>query len=299
MPYEGRSLLTIISLILPIGFAFLSFVIGMVVGSFLGVVILRLPSEDMSIVRPRSHCMSCKHSLACYDLVPIVSWCFLRGKCRYCKASISWRFPFIEFVMGGFALAFWLQFGFQLIAFELFILSSTLIAVAFIDIDTWSIPLSLPVFLIVTGLIFGGINSSQNGYPEGLAPFGSRVFGSAFGFLFFAAFLIVSTGVLRRLGRLKSDEFAMGWGDPWLLAGIGAYVGILGLPYVILLGCIQGIIAFLIIRPKSTITKDGWQPPAQAIVFGPFLALAGLEVALWGYKISKIGQELAIFLGIW
>ncbi len=278
-----------LSLCLEIGFAFASFMIGMVVGSFLGVVISRLPLADMSIMWPRSHCLNCKRTIAYYDLVPVISWCFLRGRCRHCKAYISWRLPFIELVMGGFALAFWLRFGFQLVTLELFVFSAILIAVAFIDIDTWSIPLSLPVCLIVSGLVFGGIDSN--------ALFGARIFGCVFAFLFFAAFLIVSTWVLRRMGRLQADELAMGWGDPWLLAGIGAYVGILGLPYVVLLACLQGIVAFLIIKPQTTPTKDGWQPPAQAIVFGPFLALAGLEVALWGHEMTKFGQELAIFFG--
>ncbi len=282
-----------------IGLVFLFFIIGTIVGSFLGVVILRFPLVGMSILWPRSHCMSCKCSIAYYDLIPIVSWFVLGGRCRYCKTSISGRLPFIELVMGGFALALWLQFGFQWVTLELFIFIAILIAIAFIDIDTWLIPLSLPVFLIVTGLVFGGISSWQNDSSYQSVQFGARVLGSVFGFSFFAAFLIASTWVLRRLGRLKSDEFAMGWGDPWLLAGIGAYVGILGLPYVILLACIQGIIAFLIIKPQITPTKDGWQPPAQAIFFGPFLALAGLEVALWGHQISKMSQELAIFLGNW
>jgi leader peptidase (prepilin peptidase) / N-methyltransferase len=282
---------------LEIGFALVFFMIGTIVGSFLGVVISRLPREGMSMIWPRSHCLSCKRPIVCYDLVPVISWCLLRARCRYCKDYISWRLPFIELLMGGFALAFWLRFGLQLAGLELFIFSAILVVIAFIDIDTWSIPLSLLIFLIISGLFFGGIISWQSDSPDSDVPFDSRILGCVFGFLFFAAFLIISTWVLRRLGRLQTEELAMGWGDPWLLAGIGAYVGILGLPYVILLSCLQGIAVFLIIKPQTTPTKDGWQPPAQAIAFGPFLSLAGLEVALWGHELNKMGQELAIFLG--
>lgn len=267
---------------------FFMFFLGTLLGSFLNVVILRLPYEKKSIVWPRSHCVRCKKNIAVYDLIPIFSWFVLRGKCRNCQVKISWRYPFIEAIIGLVSLSLWINFGFSWHGLELFVFIWILIAVAFIDIDTWLIPLSLPASLVVTGLFFADKND-WNG----------RVLGALVGFLFFAIFLLFSTWMLRKLKRLKSNEFAMGWGDPCLLAGIGAYVGILNLSYVVLFASLQGIIAFAIIKQKATDKSlvDGWKPPSNAIVYGPFLALAGIEVLLWGDKISIIGQQLAIFLG--
>lgn len=278
-------------------FGFFAFVLGAVLGSFLNVVIARLPL-GVSLWRPRSHCMKCKRMLGVLDLVPILSWVWLKGCCRSCQSSISPRYPLVELIMGAFALAFALKWGFSLKALELLLLVGILTTIAYIDAITWLIPLSLPLSL--AGLELGLALSLRD-----WALFQDRLFGALGGFLFLAALLVCSTWIFRRLGRLGQDELAMGWGDPVLLGALGASVGYLPLPLVVLLACLQGIAAYACLwaaglgQPLPDPDASGdWLPPRHALPFGPFLALAGVEVALWQPPIRLMGEQFAIFLGL-
>jgi leader peptidase (prepilin peptidase)/N-methyltransferase len=279
-------------------FGVAAFVIGVCVGSFLNVLIARLPLEGASVVRPRSRCMGCHKPIANRDLIPIFSWIWLRGRCRHCSSRISPSYPLIELVMGCFGLSFVLKWGFSLHSLELFVFVGVLIAIAFIDAKTWLIPLSLPLFLWVTGLLFGLSDFNQAFMP--------RLIGSVGGFLFFAALLVVSTWALRRTGRLGEHENAMGWGDPFLLGALGAYLGYFMLPFAVLLACVQGLLAFGLMallkapnpEPTQIPGEEDWVPPQHAIPFGPFLALGGIEMALWQPSLPIIGQQFAIFLGL-
>ena len=106
---------------------------GALVGSFLNVVIVRLPEEGASVVFPASHCPACKKPIAWYDNIPLLSFLFLRGRCRQCQARISWRYPLVEAAMAFMALALYQHFGFTLLFPIYFVFCAALIAVIFID----------------------------------------------------------------------------------------------------------------------------------------------------------------------
>jgi len=121
------------------------FWMGCCVGSFLNVCIYRLP-QDLSVVFPRSFCPSCRVPIRAYDNIPLVSYLFLGGKCRNCGAGISWRYPLVEALAGGVALALFLKFGFSFAFLAYFVLAAALIVISFIDLDHRIIPdlISLP-----------------------------------------------------------------------------------------------------------------------------------------------------------
>ena len=127
-------------------------ILGLVIGSFLNVCIYRIPKEE-SIAFPPSHCANCKHNLSPIDLVPVFSYIFLRGRCRYCKEKISIRYPLIESLNGILYLIVYLKFGLTLIALKYCILVSILIVIGMIDYDTQ--------FVFTSTTIFGGIIGSS------------------------------------------------------------------------------------------------------------------------------------------
>src|SRR6056297_487916 len=132
-------------------FVFLIF--GLLIGSFLNVVIYRLPNNK-SIVSPPSSCGSCGHRLGPIDLVPVLSYVFLRGRCRHCGAKFSPRYPLVEVLTGGlFSLLYW-RFGFSFDFIRFAILTCILVSAAFIDIDHRIIPDKLNLFGIVSGIVF-------------------------------------------------------------------------------------------------------------------------------------------------
>ncbi len=251
------------------------FVIGAALGSFLNVVITRLPDPNQSIVRPRSRCDACGRAVASYDLVPIISYLILRGRCRFCHAKIGFFHPFIEALCAFMLLALGFRFGpsLQFIQHAVFFL--LLLPIAWIDLRLWLIPLSLSLLLVGSGLVLGVLQGRYALYD--------RLIGAGAGFLFFAAVLVCSTYVLRRSGRLGPDQSAMGWGDPVLLAGIGAFLGYINLPTVVFLASVQGVIAAGILRLAGRrFSGDGDSGlPENALPFGPFLALAALQVAFF------------------
>ncbi|HCW53501.1 MAG TPA: prepilin peptidase, partial [Clostridium sp.] len=109
-------------------------IIGLVIGSFLNVCIFRIP-EEQSICFPPSHCTSCQHQLGVLDLIPVLSYVFLGGRCRYCKENISIRYPLIEVLNGFFYLIIYFRFGFSIFTLKYFILTSLLIVISMIDFD--------------------------------------------------------------------------------------------------------------------------------------------------------------------
>lgn len=247
------------------------FLIGSSIGSFLNVVIIRIPHGE-SVAFPSSHCRSCKQRIKWYDNIPLLSFLLLKGRCRFCKAKISWRYWLIELIVAVAFLSLFLKYHISWLSFKYATLIVLLVALAFIDLDTFLLPFPLLIMLIGSGLFFA--------YK--LNDWTFAVWASVLGFLLFACVLVIFTWIFRKQGRLTSEQTAMGWGDPFLLAGIGAYVGMFFLPYVILLAAIQGIIAYVIcFKISSTPRSDAPEDiPSAAIPFGPFLALAALEVAI-------------------
>ncbi|WP_242395103.1 prepilin peptidase [Anaeromyxobacter oryzisoli] len=271
-----------------------SAVVGAVIGSFLNVVIARVPAGE-SIVHPPSHCPRCGARIAWYDNVPVAAWLWLRGRCRSCRGSISPRYPIVEALgAAAGALAAW-RHGPSLAALAELALVALLLALSFIDLDTWTLPHALTWPLVALGLAASAAGASA-------APsLRSSAVGAAVGFVAFAAVALVGEKLLRRE--------AMGWGDVFLLAGLGAWLGVAALLPVVLLASIQGAavgIALLLLgkAQPGPAPRDGgaapaddeeWVPPRNAVPFGPFLAAAALEWLYAGGWIARLVPMLGAF----
>lgn len=259
--------------------------LGAVCGSFLNVVIERVP-KGLSIVYPGSHCMACQTPIRWFDLVPLFSYWALKGRCRTCQSPFSMRHVVVEMLCVLLGLLLLWRFGWSLQLLEMGLFFGLLVAIGWIDFETWLIPLPLVSFLIATGLLFGLFE-----HPGGLLgssflldkmEFANRLAGSLVGFGLFAAVLVAFTGIYRRTGRIAVDESAMGFGDPLLLCGIGAYLGLFALPFVITLASAQGILAYLFLKNHFK-QQEEKGIPTGALPFGPFLAIAGMEIAFFGF----------------
>jgi leader peptidase (prepilin peptidase)/N-methyltransferase len=274
-------------------------VLGAFIGSFLNVVIARLPVPGESIVRPRSRCPSCRTLIAWYDNIPMLSWLILRARCRHCGNPISWRYPFVELLLALAAAIIALRVGMGWVGLELFVFTAILVAITYIDLDTFTIPLVLCVPLVPLGWLFGALGASSWEMDVLVAALTPRLIGAGAGFLALASILVIGTAILRRTGRLGPDEFAMGWGDPILLAGIGAFIGWRFLPWAIFLASFQGAIIGAIqlrrgagFERQITDPEDDWVPDQSAVPFGPFLSLAALEIAFLSEEIGALSQRL-------
>ena len=227
---------------------------GALVGSFLNVVIVRLPEEGGSVVFPASHCPVCKKPIAWYDNIPLVSFLLLRGKCRQCQARISRRYPLVEGAMALLALALYQHFGLTVLFPIYFLFCAALLTVIFIDFQHQIIPdvISLPG--IVLGFALSFVNPFVTWQDAGL--------GILFGGGSFYLVALVYYLLTKREG--------MGGGDIKLLAMIGAFLGWQSLPFVVfgssLLGVVAGVWAMVEQR------KGG----KTVIPYGPFLAMAAL-----------------------
>ncbi|HAC64054.1 MAG TPA: prepilin peptidase, partial [Cyanothece sp. UBA12306] len=187
---------------------------GASVGSFLNVVIYRLP-EGLSLVHPPSRCPKCHHRLGKTENVPVLGWLWLRGRCRWCRTRISMRYPLVEAATGLiFCLIFW-QFNFSLNTVGYWILSSWLIALSLIDFDTMTLPGKLTKSGLVLGLVFQLIKGWYGGnIPDALM---MGIGGAVLGIWLFD---LINLGSIFLLGQL-----GMGDGDSYLAAMIGAWLG--------------------------------------------------------------------------
>ncbi len=241
----------------------ISALLGAIVGSFLNVVILRLPDSNQSIVFPASHCPRCSSSLRWYENIPILSYIFLRGKCSHCKLHISLQYPLVEIMMALLAAALMHTFQLSIASAGYFIFCAALLVIIFIDIHHQIIPdvISLPG--IVLGVIFSFVSPTVSWQSSliGLLVGGGVLYAVAF-FYF----------LLRKVD-------GMGGGDIKLLAMIGAWLGWQSLPFVIfassLSGSLVGLIAMFYQR------KGG----RTRIPFGPFLSLSALVYTFFSEKI--------------
>lgn len=243
-----------------------SAVLGAIVGSFLNVVILRLPREDASIVFPASHCPGCRNPIAWYDNIPILSFLLLRARCRHCAMSISWQYPLVETAMALLAVALFRQFG-PTWAFGIyFVFCAALLAIFVIDLHHQIIPdlISLPG--IVLGFAFSFLNPLVNWQSSAIG-------------------ILVGGGILYLIAAgyyLFTKREGMGGGDIKLLAMIGAFLGWQSLPFVVfassVLGSLIGIGAML--KQK----KGG----KTVIPYGPFLAVAAVLYLFFQPEISHL-----------
>lgn len=229
------------------------FILGAVVGSFLNVVIYRVPLRR-SIVRPGSACPSCGGAIRWYDNVPVLSWVVLRARCRDCGAHISVRYPLVEAAGGVLAAAAFLRYGLSITGVEVMIFSWICLALALIDYDHQILPdvMTYPVILFGFGVsFFGGLTW----WMDSLAG------------LIMGAGLPISVIFIYKLIR---GEEGMGWGDVKYLAGIGAVLGLAPCLWVLIVAAILGAVvgAGMMLLGRGT-TKT-------ALPFGTFLSVAVL-----------------------
>jgi leader peptidase (prepilin peptidase)/N-methyltransferase len=244
---------------------------GLVAGSFLNVLIHRVPREE-SIVWPSSHCPSCQHPLGARDLVPVLSWLARHGRCRHCGAPIPARYPLVELVTGALYLALYLKFGERWALVPYGLLLSLLVALTFIDLDHQLLPDALTLPGLGLGLACGlwATLAQQRGFPS---PFGVSRFHLPYLFdpLTLQAGLAgaaVGGGAVLLIILLSRE--GMGYGDAKLLAMIGAFVGWRGALGTLFLGAIAGAaVGIWLLLTK----RKGRRDP---IPFGPFLAFGCL-----------------------
>ena len=269
-----------------------AFAVGAAVGSFLNVVVARVPAGE-SIVHPGSRCPACRAPIAWYDNVPVLSWLLLRGRCRSCRTGISIRYPLVEILGGAAALVAVSRHGLSFPALAEFAFAATLLALSFIDLDTWLLPHVITVPLLVAGL-----GLSALGFTAAPSFLGSLA-GAAVGWLSFAAISVIGERALKKE--------ALGFGDVWLLGGIGAWVGVAGLLPVVLLASVQGTVIGLVlivvgrgqpgpVEPTPASDPDAdWVPPRNALPFGPFLAAGALEWLWLQGWLATLVPALSVF----
>jgi leader peptidase (prepilin peptidase) / N-methyltransferase len=252
-----------VPLILPVWMSSLLIIgFGLIVGSFLNVVIVRLPLGQ-SIVTPRSHCMRCHSTIRWWDNLPVLSFLLLRGKCRACQAPISLRYPVIEVLTALLFFASQLKLGWSpTLVVRDWVFLSLLIAVTFIDLEHRIIPDQLSI-----GGCLYGLATSWMGDSSGWLP---AVVGAVLGFGFFYLLAWVYYQVRGRSG--------LGGGDIKLLAAIGAFIGPMGVLVTILLSSVLGSLIGVVWAWRS----HQKQILGYSIPFGPFLVLGALYYYLLG-----------------
>ncbi|OFZ78807.1 MAG: hypothetical protein A2583_09645 [Bdellovibrionales bacterium RIFOXYD1_FULL_53_11] len=241
---------------------FISAGFGLIAGSFLNVLIHRIPLGK-SIIKPGSHCPKCGKPLRWRDNIPLLGFLLLRGRCHSCDARISIRYPAVELLTALVFVAMWTRFGWgALLVLRDWPLGALLVAITFIDLDHRLIPDQLSIPGIVLGL--------ATSWADPGVGLWSSLAGAALGFGFFYAFAWIYEKATGRQG--------LGGGDIKLLAMIGAFAGPLGVFFTVMMssitGTVIGLVWALVARRRSLMKF--------AIPFGPFLAAAGLYYYLLG-----------------
>ena len=237
-------------------------VFGLTVGSFLNVVIVRLP-ERRSLWHPRSACPGCGAAIAWYDNLPLLSFALLRGRCRACALPISWRYPIVEAVTGAAFVSAYAAFGFTARFVVAAALLAALIAITAIDLRLQIIPNAITLPGIVAGVL---ANLGTGAVPWLDALIGVLVGGGVF------VAIILGYALLFR-------EEGMGLGDAKLGAMLGAFLGWKALLFALFVAVIVGgVLAIVLLATGVCSRKD-------PIPFGPFLALGGATGLFWGEKV--------------
>lgn len=267
---------------------FLSFValLGLLVGSFINVIVYRLPimlerawqsselpnelpTEAFNLAVPRSHCPSCAQQLSASENVPVVSFLFLRGRCRHCKSRISARYPLVEIAASVASILVAMTFGFTASTLAFLAFAWFLLALSLIDLDHHLLPDDLTLPLLWLGLLVSAFNL---GLP-GVSLF-DAVIGAAAGYItlwsLFWAFLLVT------------GKEGLGYGDFKLLAALGAWLGWQAILPVLLLASLAGAAIGLIL------IVFGGRERSAPLPFGPFLAAAGFVMLIWGPQVLAL-----------
>ena len=253
----------------------LAFIFGAIVGSFLNVCIARIPNEE-SVIRPPSHCPKCKAAIPFYCNIPLLSYVFLRGRCRSCSERISPRYFLVEFLMGLFALALYYRLGFGYDFVVGFVFVAAMVVISFIDLDVRIVPdvISLPG--IVLGLCFSliGYFAIAQQYENRLVP--SPV-SSLIGILAGGGFLLATAWLYEKITGVEG----MGGGDIKLLAMIGAFLGWPSIPITLFIASLVGSVVGL---TCMLVTGAGRR---LALPFAPFLCSGAVLCIFFGEKILQ------------
>ncbi|MFP5423543.1 MAG: prepilin peptidase [Gammaproteobacteria bacterium] len=278
-----------------LAFVLCALLIGLLVGSFLNVLIYRLPTmmqrdwreqareilelpaepqaAAFNLVLPNSSCPHCAHEIKPWENIPVISYLFLRGKCSSCKAPISMRYPLVELACGLLSAFIAWHFGFTWQAGAMLLLTWGLLAMSLIDVDHQLLPDSLVLPLLWLGLItnsFGLFTSLED-----------ALWGAIAGYL--------SLWSVYWLFKLVTGKEGMGYGDFKLLAMLGAWGGWQVLPLTILLSSLVGaVLGLIMLRLRNAETST-------PIPFGPYLAIAGWIALLWGEQITSSYLQIAGF----
>lgn len=234
-----------------------AFLVGAVVGSFLNVVIHRLPRR-LSVIRPRSACPVCGAAIRWYDNVPIVSWVVLRGRCRDCRARISLRYPLVELAAAAAGAGAMMRWGLTVSGIEVALFAWASLALGLIDLEHQLLPDVITYPCILLGL--------AGAWLGGLTPLPLALLGAAVGAALPALVIVVYKA-------LRGVE-GMGWGDVKYLAAIGAVAGVQGCLWILVLAAVLGALLGI------GLVLAGRGSGQTALPFGTFLAAATL---LWLY----------------
>jgi leader peptidase (prepilin peptidase)/N-methyltransferase len=228
------------------------FLFGIVIGSFLNVCIFRIPNHE-TVVTERSHCMRCGYQLSWYDMVPVFSWLFLRGRCRKCKEPISPQYPIIEAANGMLYLLVFVVNGFSVQSILYCLLMSALLVLSVIDWRTYEIPIGINIFILCLGIL--QVITDYKNWMN-----------------YLAGFLCIS--ILLELILLISRGRAIGGGDVKLMAAAGLLLGWKQIILAFLLGCIIGSVIHLLRMKLSGADR--------VLAMGPYLSAGIAIAALWG-----------------
>ena len=261
-------------------------VLGLLIGSFLNVVIHRMPKmmqresdnyvasesgqplphqDHYNLIVPRSACTRCGHLIGAVENIPVVSYLALRGKCRSCKAPISPRYPIVELFTGLISAVLVWRFGFGFVGASTLLFAWLLIAMSCIDADTQLLPDDLTYPLLWLGLLVN-LNAT-------FVPLHEAVIGAAVGYL--------SLWTIYWAFKLLTGKEGMGYGDFKLLAALGAWLGWTMLPLIILMSSLVGAVVGISLIVFSKRGRD------NPIPFGPYLAAAGMLTLLFGQTLTQ------------
>ncbi len=267
--------------------------VGIVIGSFLNVVIYRIPhmmqresdnyvaqengqplpyDTPYNLIIPRSACPHCQHRITAFENIPIFSYLLLRGKCSQCKTAISVRYPIVELLSGALSAFLIWHFGANFMGLAACVYTYLLIALTFIDADTQLLPDDLTYPLLWVGLLV-----NLNGT---FVPLSEAVVGAMAGYL--------GLWSIYWLFKLTTGKEGMGYGDFKLLAALGAWLGWTMLPTIVLLSSLVGAVVGISLIIFTTRQRD------QPMPFGPYLAGAGMIALLYGKSIEQWIFGLAI-----
>lgn len=271
----------------PALFLFVCLLAGLAVGSFLNVVIHRLPkmmeaewqaqaaelrgetpasSPRYDLAVPRSHCPACNHAIRAVENIPLLSWVFLRGRCSACRTRISARYPAVELLTGLASILVAWRFGPTAACAGALLLTWSLVALAFIDFDTTLLPDSITLPLVWAGLgfnLFGTFTTLP-----------AAVIGAMAGYL--------TLWSVYWLFKLATGKEGMGYGDFKLLGALGAFLGWQMLPLIVLASSVVGAVFGI---GLIILARRGREVPMP---FGPYLACAGFIALIWGQELTRL-----------